>query len=663
MEKMRYLTHNFLSLGLAICLVIWPIYAFSQNQPSAKGSFLKERKEASEQTLFEKMSNHKVLGERIKNCQKYFIDTRGVHAEKERLANCVWEGATGNDGSEIIKKLNGEEKEKYYIDLGLNKKGGALKKEVKEKTYIGVEGVGIDKKIKEPQDSALNALSNYLSKKLKDHFLKDLTEEQKKKGVLIDHASFNKIYKTRISKNIISSISSYCLNATPEGFLHYSPYDKKNLDPENLIQKNRKANLKKLNEFHESEKKDVNKAFLHWSKCLKQIKYICRQQKLYKNETDEEKEALKKRLVTWYGDRSDDTQNKSDFDYTSDTACLVNSTIKGLRRVLMKVKDIEKDYKESGKGGYGFKDSGIEVLEAKDLDGATSLTSGEFEKSGFKEESAKMAENLEKNCRENKATNECLNYVNIGKSAQSEDAAFLEYKTRLDGLQQKLDNLDEEAVKKYLKENKYIDKNTEQSLTEDQLLKIQEEMKAEYENEKKALISRMNRKIKGRSVQSSEGNDLEIDFKKSEETFEQIEVGLRSRAKEYTELLHFNNIVSGFLDITKKEDQGDTEKERVKISNIRTIKREMKSLAKGTLYESEEGEEGVRSAVGPKRKPSEDEKPLEELEKRLKKSGGSKDSKNNTDLGMNVEDISDKILQYDTIEKAKERNDTDTPSP
>ncbi|MEC7183406.1 MAG: hypothetical protein VXW15_11880, partial [Bdellovibrionota bacterium] len=167
----------------------------------------------------------------------------------------------------------------------------------------------------------------------------------------------------------------------------------------------------------------------------------------------------------------------------------------------------------------------------------------------------------------------------------------------------------------------------------------------------------------GRSVQSSEGNDLEIDFKKSEETFEQIEVGLRSRAKEYTELLHFNNIVSGFLDITKKEDQGDTEQERVKISNIRTIKREIKSLAKGTLYESEEGEGGVRSAVGPKRKPSEDEKPLEELEKRLKKSGGGKDSKNNTDLGMNVEDISDKILQYDTIEKAKERNDTDTPSP
>ena len=663
MEKMRQLTLNILLLGITIILMVWSTYTFSQNRPSAGGSFLKERKTPSQQTLFEKMSNHPVLGGRIKTCQKYFIDTRGVHAEKERLANCVWEGVTGSDGGEILKKLKDEEKEKYLIDLGLNKKGGALIKDRKEKTFVGAEGVSINKKIKEPQDSALNALSNYLSNKLKDHFIKNLTEEQKNKGVLIDHASFNKIYKTRISKNIISSVSSYCLNATPGGFLHYNPYDDEN---KNLIEKNRKENLKKLNEFNESESKDVNKAFLHWSECLKQIKYICRQQKLYKNESDEEKEALQKRLVTWYGGRSDHNKNKSDFDYTSDTACLVNSTIKGLRRVLMKVKDIENDYKESGKGGYGFKDSGVTVLEVKDLDSATSLTSGEFEKSGFKEESAKMADNLKKNCWENKATNECLNYVNIGKSTQSEDAAFLEYKTRLDGLQQKLDNLDDRAVKEYLKENKYIDKNTEQSLTEEQLKEIKKEMKAEYENEKKALISRMNKKIRRREVQSIDGNNGKINFdaKKTAEVFEQIEVGLRSRAKEYTELLHFDNIVSGFLEITKKEDQGDTAQERAKISNIRAIQREMKSLAKGTLYESEGDKAEGRSAVTQKRKPSKGDNPLGEIEKRLKKSGGSKNFKNNTDLGMNVEDISDKMLQYDTIiEDAKNHDKANSPSP
>ena len=60
----------------------------------------------------------------------------------------------------------------------------------------------------------------------------------------------------------------------------------------------------------------------------------------------------------------------------------------------------------------------------------------------------------------------------------------MEYKTKLDGLQQKLDNLDDEAVKKYLRENKYIDKNTEQVLTEEELQKIRGEMKVEYEKAK-----------------------------------------------------------------------------------------------------------------------------------------------------------------------------------
>ena len=181
-------------------------------------------------------------------------------------------------------------------------------------------------------------------------------------------------------------------------------------------------------------------------------------------------------------------KNEEDFDYSSDTACLVNSTIKGLRRVLMKVKEIDKNYKESAKGGKGFKDSGVTVVEAKDLDAATSLTSGELEASGFKEENEKMTKDFSENCKANKATKECLNYVNIGKSKDDEDAALVEYKTKLDGLEQKLSELDknDEAVKKVFKENKYIDKETENLLTEEEIEKIRGEMKNEYEKEKNA---------------------------------------------------------------------------------------------------------------------------------------------------------------------------------
>jgi len=658
MEKMRPLSTSFVLLVTALSIAVWPLYTFSQNRPSAKGSFLKERRGSSKQSLFEKMQAHQVLGERIKSCQKYFIEKRGVHAEKSFLAKCVWEGVKSEDGSEVVTELSEEEKKQYFLDLGLNKKEGALKQDMKEKTYIGAEGVGVDKKNREPQDRALKALSNFLSKKLKDHFLKGLTEEQKKKGILIDHGSFNKIYQTRISKNIISSISSYCMNATAKGFLHFDPYKKHNKD---LITGLRKKNLKRLNKFNESTKK--NDAFVHWSKCLKEIKNICRQKGDYEFSSEEKKEE---QLAEWYLRGTVDgnlKKNEEDFDYSSDTACLVNSTIKGLRRVLMKVKEIDKNYKDSGRGGKSFKDSGITVVEAKDLDGATSLTSGEFEESGFKEENEKMRKEFEENCNTNKATKECLNYVNIGKSKESEDAAFVEYKTKLDGLEQKLNKLDDEAVKKYLRENKYIDKNTEKLLTEDEIKKIKGEMKTEYEKEKKALISRMNRKIKGRTVQSTEGNQAEIDLEDSKETFEQIETGLRTRVDEYTQVIHFNNIVSGFLEITKMDDAVETEQERVKISNIRTIKREMKSMAKGTLYGPKDSEGEGRTAVRNERTPSEDEKPLEELEKRLKKSGGQQSSTESTELELSAEAISDKILQYKTIEDIKTKDDAEESPP
>ena len=59
------------------------------------------------------------------------------------------------------------------------------------------------------------------------------------------------------------------------------------------------------------------------------------------------------------------------------------------------------------------------------------------------------------------------------------------------------------------------------------------------------IVSRMNRKIGGRTVQSAEGNKAEIDFEESKKVFDQIEVGLKTRVNDYTQVLHFNNIVSG----------------------------------------------------------------------------------------------------------------------
>ncbi|MDC0254461.1 hypothetical protein OAK75_06140 [Bacteriovoracales bacterium] len=621
---------NLIVFCITLFLLSFGKVTFSQVKdikPTAAASFIKEDGQESFDGLFKKMSKIPALKKKIERCQKYYGEKRGVSVEGIRLSQCVWEG-TGE-----IEGIEDEDKKKYYEKLGLIEKKG---KENKGAPYLGIEAVDVKKKEKSTQDQALQALGNFLSEKLKRQFLKGLTEKDSKKDILIDHTSFNKLYKTRISKNIISSISNYCLNATTVGFVQYDPDIEKNQE---LIKKLKEENLKKLNKFDKDGKKDVNAAFGHWNKCVVQIKNICRQKKVY----DPEGTDFKKELKKWYGERDND-QNDHDFEYTSDTACLVNSTIKGLRRILLKVKNIEKDYKNEGKKGIEFKDSGVKVVSAGDVDEMTSLTSKELEDSGFKEKSDEMVKDLKEKCFIQKSTEACKKYVNLKESTKKEDIALLEYKTRLDGLEEKLKNLDDKAVKDYLQKNKYLDEKSVKLINEDDLIEIRKEMKDEFEKEKKALVGRMNKLIKDREVQEKNKGEIDFDLKDTKETFDQIEIGLKTRAKEYTQLLHFNNIVSGFLDITRADDVEETATERVKISNIRTIERELESTAKGITSGPEDGKGAVKDTK---------KKYLSELKKKLKKYGGKGREKGKEDLEMSAETISDKILQYDTIEERK----------
>jgi len=600
-------------------------------KPSAAGSFLRRKVSEDSDGLFEKMKKHPVLKGRIKTCRDILTGGQdAVHPNGQQLSDCVWKNTHKDERLPVISE---EDEKKYYEDLGLLKKGVAQKD---KKTFVGAEGIAVDKKTKTTEDEGLKALGEFLSKKLKEQFLKGLTEDDKKKDILIDHTSFNKLYKTRVSKNIISSISNYCLQATTKGFLQYDPYNK---DNEGLIKKLKKENLEKLNKFTENK----NDAFVHWAQCLGQIKHICRQKENY----DPKKDNWEKSLKSYYDNEDDHEKNKRDFDYSSDTACLVNSTIKGLRRILSKVKKIELTYdslKGNDKGKY-FKNSGVKVVSAGDLDEMTSLTSGELENSGIKEKSEKMADDIKEKCGKNENNKECLKIVNIrNESKTHEDIALLEYKTKVESLERKITSLSEDDIQKYLEENKY----TNIKLSDDELKAIRDEMKDEFKREKEALVKRMNKLIEERSVEGEQG---QIDFnKKTKGIFEHIETGLRNRTKEYTQLLHFNNIVSGFLNITMKEDAEETANERVKISNIQSIDRELKSMA--GVYDPED-KEGEQKAVIDRDASSKD--PLKELKEKMKKADRKPPTQFNENFDISGETISDQMLQFKTVEEAKRK--------
>ena len=78
-----------------IFLILFLIFgkdSFSQDKPTAAASFLKEEAQQNFGSLFKKMSKIPALDKRIKKCQEYYIENRGVHVEGIRLSKCVWDG-------------------------------------------------------------------------------------------------------------------------------------------------------------------------------------------------------------------------------------------------------------------------------------------------------------------------------------------------------------------------------------------------------------------------------------------------------------------------------------------------------------------------------------------------------------------------------------------
>jgi hypothetical protein len=175
-------------------------------------------------------------------------------------------------------------------------------------------------------------------------------------------------------------------------------------------------------------------------------------------------------------------------------------------------------------------------------------------------------------------------------------------------------------------------------------------MTNEFKHEKDALVKRMNKLIDERSVEGEQGQiDFNDDTKK---IFKHIEEGLKERTKEYTQLLHFNNIVSGFLNITMKEDAEETANERVKISNIQSIDRELKSMA--DVYGTEDEDSEQRAVID---RDASSKDPLKKLKEKMKKADRKPQPKRNDHFGLSGEAISDQMLQYDTVRKAKNKKE------
>ena len=523
-------------------------------------------------------------------------------SENKTIEVCIWD------------KLDDQKKDEVKKKMELLKQAEAGSKDTKVK-YEGLSLAPTDDnkdsksdKDKETKDPEMAKLEEFLSKRLGESLYGEINTEQQKTNPakVVDHKVFYDLYEAQISKNVISAISSYCIEAQ-DGPLFLIP---QNADTR---KQTRQKNIDKLKDFSPSAvegEKSTNTSAQQWNGCAKNIQDTCDERGEYAKIKDKSDKEFK--------------VEKADYKYSKPRACVITKLLKNARQSLLKITQIKKvmeeNATESGRGLQGNKEievySGGKDKSSKSIDDLTSLTSSELAKSGYKEgvdEKKKLIEKCEK---ASDATDPACEGIILSKEKADEEQKKLEeYALRTEVLTQKLKDdktMTKEEVGSYLKEQGYSEDDIKKMLEKD-LAKVREEIAQRYEQEKEAINKELKARLEKKTVKQ---DDKDNESKTSR--INELKKELDSKPEEYKQLIHYNNVVQGFLSF-KGDDGGD---------NAVSIARELEST------------EGL----------SEEEiKKREELKTQLQAQGIKMD---NSDKGkdavkIEVENINKQLLKYE----------------
>lgn len=553
--------------------------------------------DSNSQTLMELLKDDKVNAAYNECKEVDKVSTDG-------LDDCVW------------GKLDDAKKEEVKKKMALSKQGSSGSKEEKAKydsLNLGSHIKASDSKKKDPE---IKKLEEFLSKRLSDSLYGDITSQQQKSNPtkVVDHKVFYELYESQVSKSVLSALSSYCVIANPD--------DKFYIEKDKSAQKaQREKNIADLKNFSQDKSKEgtpENLSSSKWLECSSSIQKICAKEAPYDSVTeDKEKEKL---------------------EYSQKQACVVTKMIKDARQTLLKVAEIKKVMNE-GENTKGVSLQGSKNVEvyagtanpatkSKNIDELTSISSAEFSKSGY-DEGVKEKQELLKRCKESSTTEDpaCQGILLNEKEAEASRKALDEYDLRTKVLEEKIKDpskVTKEDVSDYLKEQGYSEDQIKEMIEKD-IEKLKEQIANRYAQEREAIVKKLNEKLKSKTIDTSAE-----DVKAAKETkIDELASELEGKPEELKQLIHYNNIVTGFLKIAE-QDAGDKKKDK-------NSKQEDNTISIARELESTEG-------LTP-----EEIKKQEELKKVMQEQGVKLDAKNTDRSGTNitVDDINKNLLKYD----------------
>ncbi|MBY0518330.1 MAG: hypothetical protein K2P81_15580 [Bacteriovoracaceae bacterium] len=407
---------------------------------------------------------------------------------------------------------------------------------------------------------------------------------------IVDQKVFVDLYETQVGKNILLEISNYCLNSFSPGASsderdRFSKISKIAIDDLSKIPsysdelvdgaRIKKDDTEIYKEFMnnvvgdktggaEATKKKLEDIF---GKCTAVIPLMCEYHEYC---------ACKSRPTT---DGVDCSNNKfAKINPTCDpnkgkASCHVVARLRGYRTNLMALETTKKQINELQDNKGLRRIDKFEVYNSKDagtgnsIDDLTSLSSSDVDKIKSGDDLKKQADEFEKqDCVATPEDSKCFSQfyneketLNFANNAIGFNAA-----TALESA--RIAKLKETELEEYLKNRGYFDL-AEKAKNKEDTQKIVKEAQLRFETERDATFSEMSKAFERKQLVT--GTE---DAKKARMTDARNE--LKFKNKEFQQLLVFNNVVSSYLSLQKKDKSGKLVSAG---TNIQALKREFDS--------------------------------------------------------------------------------------
>gem|GEM_PF-7097332 len=642
-------------LGVFSLGILGSVNITANGKETNKNSDKKKPELVSESLTAIEARNKKLLLE-DSNVAPIYKQCKETHAgDNAKIGNCLFVELKKNYGPEGTAQIL----ESYVSDIrnesseeatnNNDEKNDNNNKKNKNGSNLGVQFLGNNTTTS--HNPGMVAFEDYLYKQLREALYGEIVAEvnesdpnaketttanDNKPKKIVDHVVFYQLFEGQLTKNVLTTISSYCIDAGPSTYL----ISKNEVDRE----KQREKNINGLSEFS-PEKKDENIASASWTNCFKSLLPIC--------------EGRKTKGINDYS--TQDMQNNEDYKYSKEKACLITAQLKRLRQALITIVPIREEFdkiqKESsdknesvasinaGSAGYEIYQQG-KGDDEKSIDELTTITSGDI-KRGFAKAQGEASKEFDENCINGKNNEEiCKKYfANEEQKKEIESRAMVEI-VKAKSMGDKVEAIDsEEKVKEFLKTEGRTDKEIERILAasdgenaEQKLEAIKKSIQNQFKQEKEELVNQLAKRIN--ATDKTEGNKTAIAKE------------LKSRAKEYAQLLHYNNIVSGYLKVTETNPTKPEEKKET--LNTALMFRELEDNA----YVASGRD--VASGEGGKAEPIEGStaENIKQLKEKIEEAGIKKPAKVENPVNITVDQINEQMLLYDVPKSGENTTDS-----